>query len=44
MNRIDEQIEGCILCGSIGDACGSSYENEVLKEDNKCSNELDNHG
>lgn len=33
MNRIDEQISGCILCGSIGDAWGSSYENEVLKED-----------
>lgn len=30
---MDEQIAGCILAGSIGDAWGSSYENEVIKEE-----------
>ncbi len=33
MNSIEAQMEGCILGGSIGDAWGSSYENEVIKED-----------
>lgn len=28
---IEEQIAGCILAGSVGDAWGSSYENEPVK-------------
>lgn len=30
---MEEQIAGCILAGSIGDAWGSSFENEVIKEE-----------
>jgi ADP-ribosylglycohydrolase len=31
--KISERFEGCIICGAIGDAYGSAYEN--LKEDDK---------
>ena len=29
----DKKFEACILCGAIGDAWGSSYENEVIIDD-----------
>lgn len=32
---IDEKFEGCILSGAIGDAWGSSYENEISSDDSK---------
>ncbi len=31
--NIQDQFEACIICGAIGDAWGSSYENEVLIDD-----------
>ncbi len=31
----NERFEGCILCGAIGDAYGSAYENQNKKEDPK---------
>lgn len=30
---MNEYIAGCLLAGSIGDAWGSSYENEVIKDE-----------
>jgi len=34
---ISERFEGCIICGSIGDAYGSAYEN-LTKTDSDDSN------
>ncbi|WP_262510883.1 hypothetical protein [Chryseobacterium elymi] len=33
--NFQNQFEACIICGAIGDAWGSSYENEVLIDDSE---------
>lgn len=33
--NFQDQFEACIICGAIGDAWGSSYENEVLIDDSE---------
>lgn len=33
--NIADRFEGCIICGAIGDAWGSGYENIILKKEEK---------
>ncbi len=33
--NFQDQFEACIICGAIGDAWGSSYENEVIIDDSE---------
>jgi len=33
--NFQDQFEACIICGAIGDAWGSSYENEILIDDSE---------